>query len=228
MEQFLYHCKYFGLSPDEACSLMALTHETDVHKTIRTFKTSIEHLFMNGFITYAEGAEKGQPIRKMFTLTEKGEKALVSIAGTFPQTKDLQQSVQNTQKGKRTDSNELEIFITQYRNLFPKGKIGTKPYRSTPKDIKDRLLWFQKTYPEFWNFDLMLEATREYFKYIKSSNSKMIKTAGYFIRKVDEGKTNQSTLAEFITMIKEENLSNDAQTQAGNTEFFDPLDGVAR
>lgn len=224
------YCRYFGVSPDEACTLLALTSEIDLHKTIRTYYSSIEHLFLDGFVEYVPGVDKSEGTQKLFRLTEKGQKALIQLSDCFPQTQQIQKVVKKTGQSKKSNfmSDDLKEFIQTYRELFPKGKVGnsTKSYRSTPKDISDRLEWFKKNYPEFWDFTLLLQATRDYQKYVKSQPMTFLSSAGYFIKKRREDQIDSSLLADWCQMIVDGN-HNDEKRKRDIVQNFDNFDGVA-
>lgn len=161
-------------------------------------------------------------------LTEKGQAALLELSNCFPQTENMQKTVRSSARkpgNKVTD--EMKKFVESYRELFPKGKVGnsTKSYRATPKEIYDRLKWFKESYPEFWDFDLMLQATQEYHRYIKQKRSTFIKSAGYFIKKQDESKINQSMMADWCQMImdgdhEDEQRKHDIVQKFNNFDVF--------
>ena len=98
-------------------------------------------------------------------------------------------------------NNALESIKT-YREMFPAQKLPSGELaRQTVQELKDKFIWFFKTYPEYdWN--LVLDAT-DYYVYTKQKDgfSYMI-TSSYFIQKTDpRTKISRSALADHCQMI---------------------------
>jgi hypothetical protein len=222
MEKFLYHCRYLGISPDEACTLLSLTSIVNIETTIRSYISALEQLYIEGYIEYSADAATAKGPKEKFQLTKKGQSALISLSECFPQTESIQNAVRDSGNGSQQST--LSEFIGSYRELFPKGHISSKAYRSTPKDIKDRLAWFKKHYPEFYDFELILKATGSYHAYIDRVRSTHVKTAGYFIKKQSPDKIDESILAAWCQMTVDGEIENEEAVQRVISKFNN--DGV--
>ena len=94
------------------------------------------------------------------------------------------------------------VNINIYREMFPAKRINKVGLlRQTVQELKDKFIWFFKTYPEF-SWELVLDATH-YYVYIKEKeNMEYITTSSYFIQRTDTyTKTNRSLLADYCQMI---------------------------
>lgn len=92
--------------------------------------------------------------------------------------------------------------INTYRNMFPAKRIPKVGLlRQTVQELRDKFIWFFKTYPEF-SWDLVLDAT-DYYMYTKQKeNMEFITTSSYFIQRTDSTtKVNRSLLADYCQMI---------------------------
>jgi hypothetical protein len=92
--------------------------------------------------------------------------------------------------------------INTYREMFPAiriGKVGL--LRQTVQELKDKFVWFFKTYPEY-DWTLVLDAT-DYYIYMKQKeNMEYITTSSYFIQRTDAStRINRSLLADHCQMI---------------------------
>ena len=97
-----------------------------------------------------------------------------------------------------------EVFlekIQEYRELYPTGKFPSgEVARQTVHELKDKFVWFFKTYPEF-SWDLVLDATQYYLMTKRLTNFQFTMTSSYFIKKMDVHKTVTSKLADYCQMI---------------------------
>lgn len=94
--------------------------------------------------------------------------------------------------------------IQQYRELFPAKRIPKVGLlRQSVQELKDKFVWFFKTYPEY-NWDLVLDAT-DYYIYTKmKENMEYMTTSSYFIQRTDPiTKVNRSMLADYCQIILE-------------------------
>lgn len=75
--------------------------------------------------------------------------------------------------------------IGEYRSIFPAQKLPSGELaRQSVQELKDKFIWFFKTYPEF-DWQLVLDAT-DYYVYTKSKDNYMyMATSSYFIKKTD-------------------------------------------
>ena len=73
--------------------------------------------------------------------------------------------------------------------------------RQTVQELKDKFVWFFKTYPEF-DWQLVLDAT-DYYIYTKGKeNLEYMTTSSYFIQRTDTStKVSRSLLADYCQMI---------------------------
>jgi hypothetical protein len=97
--------------------------------------------------------------------------------------------------------NALEQIQT-YREMFPAKrlpKVGL--LRQTVQELKEKFIWFFKTYPDF-NWTLVLDAT-DYYMYTKQKeNMEFVTTSSYFIQRTDTfTKVSRSLLADYCQMI---------------------------
>lgn len=93
-------------------------------------------------------------------------------------------------------------YITAYREMFPAKRVPRVGLlRQTVQELKEKFVWFFKTYPEF-DWELVLDAT-DYYIYTKSKeNMEFITTSSYFIQRTDTfTKANRSLLADYCQMI---------------------------
>ena len=83
---------------------------------------------------------------------------------------------------------------------LPSGELA----RQTPNELKDKFVWFFKTYPEY-DWGMVLDAT-DYYVYTKSlKNFEYTMTSSYFIKKTDpRTKETSSKLADHCQMILDE------------------------
>ena len=92
--------------------------------------------------------------------------------------------------------------ITTYRNMFPAQKLPSGELaRQSVQELKDKFVWFFKTYPEF-DWDLVLDAT-DYYVYTKQKDGYLYMiNSSYFIQKTDpRTKISRSALADHCQMI---------------------------
>lgn len=92
--------------------------------------------------------------------------------------------------------------IQTYREMFPAKRIPKVGLlRQTVQELKQKFVWFFKTYPEY-DWELVLDAT-DYYMYTKQKeNMEFMTTSSYFIQRTDTyTKTNRSLLADYCQMI---------------------------
>jgi hypothetical protein len=92
-----------------------------------------------------------------------------------------------------------------YREMFPAKRLPSGELaRQTPNELKDKFVWFFKTYPEY-DWGMVLDAT-DYYVYTKSlKNFEYTMTSSYFIKKTDpRTKETSSKLADHCQMILDE------------------------
>lgn len=104
-------------------------------------------------------------------------------------------------KTKKKINNEVlgENFIAkvkEYRELFPAIRLPSGQLaRQSPQELKDKLVWFFKTYPDI-SWDELLDATEYYVEYYRKQEWRYMATSSYFIKKTLLDKTITSKLAD--------------------------------
>ena len=213
MEKFLIICRGHGISPDQAFTLCSFKSLIDLEKTIKSFYDSLEYLILDGFLKGNDGENESEYVKR-FQLTEKGETLMKKLDACFIDSKTLEPKSSLTPlAGSNNSKADLDTFVEDYRAFFPSGTIGSKPYKSTPKDIRDRLKWFRQNYPELYDYELMIDATKAYHYEVDRTNGHR-KTAGYFIKKQGNDKIDVSVLAEWCQLIKDDAISDNKKVTA--------------
>lgn len=97
-------------------------------------------------------------------------------------------------------------FINKYREIFPAKripKIGV--LRQSVQELKDKFVWFFKTYPEFTWEDVLMATDHYMHVKINKENMDFMTTSSYFIQRTDTfTKVNRSLLADYCQMIKDD------------------------
>lgn len=92
--------------------------------------------------------------------------------------------------------------VKEYREIFPAIRLPNGELaRQTVQELKDKFIWFFKTYPNY-SWDLVLEAA-DYYVYLKRNEEyKYMATSSYFIQKTDnQTKSVKSVLASYCQSI---------------------------
>lgn len=101
-------------------------------------------------------------------------------------------------------SDNIEDFVNEYRNLFPRGEIsGGYPVRGDKRGCIERMQKFLKLYPDY-SREVILEATRNYINRKEKEGFRYMQLAHYFILK-----DKISNLAGECEMILDNNLNSD-------------------
>lgn len=98
-----------------------------------------------------------------------------------------------------TDMNDR---ILEYRNIWPSKRLPSGELaRQSTQELKDKFVWFFKTYPEF-DWDLVLDATDYYNEVFRKKNYMYMATSSYFIKKTNpQTKEVSSKLADYCQEI---------------------------
>jgi hypothetical protein len=109
---------------------------------------------------------------------------------------------------KKIKFEDIEEKIKEYNSLFPRGKkTGTITFRTAPKQLYERFIWFFNNYPEY-TWDDVINVTKLYVdSYEKSGDNTYMQTSAYFIKKDDKSKNTISNLANLCYSYKEGDLS---------------------
>ena len=113
---------------------------------------------------------------------------------------------------------EWEENVTKYNEMFPKTKKeGTNiSFRTNPRELMDRFMWFFKEYPEY-TWEQVFKATEKYLEsFDEATGFTYMQTSKYFIKKEDKSKTTTSTLATMCYNIAE---GNDVDMNTGYRYF---------
>jgi hypothetical protein len=97
---------------------------------------------------------------------------------------------------------EMNERINEYRNIWPSKRLPSGELaRQSVQELKDKFVWFFKTYPEY-DWDLILDATDYYNEVFKRKNYQYMATSSYFIKKSNTTtKEVSSKLADYCQEI---------------------------
>ena len=90
--------------------------------------------------------------------------------------------------------------INEYREYFP-AKLATGPGRQSPRELKQKFVWFFKNYPEY-TWDDVLEAANYYSFEYKQKNYEFMANSSNFIKKDTMSKESVSKLADYCELAK--------------------------
>lgn len=99
-------------------------------------------------------------------------------------------------------------YIEEYRKIFPAKRVPRVGLlRQTPQELKDKFIWFFKTYPQF-TWEDVLDGTDYYIHLKEEENWEYITTSSYFIQRTDNlTKTSRSLLADYCQLAKDKRES---------------------
>lgn len=99
---------------------------------------------------------------------------------------------------------DMNERIKEYREIFPGKRLPSGELaRQSISELKERFVWFFKTYPEY-DWDLVLDAADDYTKLFKMKNYQYMATSSYFIKKMNSQKEVTSKLADYCQQIIDE------------------------
>jgi hypothetical protein len=122
---------------------------------------------------------------------------------------------------KKIPFEEWQENIVRYNEFFPKGKRpdSAHSYRTNPKELYDRFIWFFNEYPEY-TWDLVFQAVEQYADAFRESGDYMyMANSKYFIKKEDKNKQVSSTLGSMCWNILE---GNDVDISKEGFHYFGP------
>ena len=92
--------------------------------------------------------------------------------------------------------------IKEYREIWPAKRLPSGELaRQSTQELKDKFVWFFKTYPEY-DWDLILDATDYYNEVFRRKNYMYMATSSYFIKKTNtQTKEVSSKLADYCQQI---------------------------
>ena len=97
---------------------------------------------------------------------------------------------------------DMNDRIKEYREIWPAKRLPSGELaRQSAQELKDKFVWFFKTYPEY-DWDLILDATDYYNEVFKRKNYMYMVTSSYFIKKTNpQSKEVTSKLADYCQEI---------------------------
>lgn len=122
---------------------------------------------------------------------------------------------------KKVPFEEWEEHIVKFNEMFPKGRRpdSTVAFRTNPKELYDRFVWFFSEYPEY-TWELVHAATEQYTDTFRESGEyTYMQNSKYFVKKDDKNKQTVSGLATMCWNIVE---GNDQETNADGYHYFGP------
>jgi len=97
---------------------------------------------------------------------------------------------------------DMNERIKEYREIWPAKRLPSGELaRQNVQELKDKFVWFFKTYPEY-DWDLVLDATDYYNEVFRKKNYMYMATSSYFIKKTNpQTKEVSSKLADYCQQI---------------------------
>jgi len=97
---------------------------------------------------------------------------------------------------------DMNDRIKEYREIWPGKRLPSGELaRQSNQELKDKFVWFFKTYPEY-DWDLVLDATDHYNEVFSKKNYQYMATSSYFIKKTNPlTKEVSSKLADYCQEI---------------------------
>jgi hypothetical protein len=91
--------------------------------------------------------------------------------------------------------------IKEYREIWPSKRLPHGQLaRQSAQELKDKFVWFFKTYPEY-DWDLILDATDYYNEVFRKKDYLYMATSSNFIKKTEITKEVSSKLADYCQEI---------------------------
>lgn len=107
-----------------------------------------------------------------------------------------------TSKSKFPLQKEDLKMVDYYRLLFPPGKLPSgSSSRASVTELKPRFEWFFARYPQFYNWNLVLQATALYIDEYEPRQFEFMRNSENFIYKQDVNKIMKSMLADYCQQV---------------------------
>jgi len=122
---------------------------------------------------------------------------------------------------KKVPFEDWEENIVRYNEYFPKGKRpdSTNAYRTNPKELYERFIWFFNEYPDY-TWELVFQAIEQYTNsFRESSDYTYMQGSKYFIKKEDKNRQVTSSLGTICWNIIE---GNDTDIVNEGFHYFGP------
>lgn len=182
------------------------THNGYMYPNYVNFNHEQYRLEITGHLT-----KENTGISTVYKITEKGLHLLREAEHTLTKMKRAKKAI---------PLQEWEDNVVKYNEMFPKGKKegSSISFRTNPRELMDRFMWFFKEYPEY-TWEHVFQATEKYVNtFDEASGFTYMQTSKYFIKKDDKSKTTTSTLATMCYNIVE---GNDTEVHSGY-HYFGP------
>jgi hypothetical protein len=157
-----------------------------------------------------EGIEFVEYIKGEFAITHQEVSSdTIAIAGIDPE-----------QLSKPVDENDLEVWIDEWVDIFPRGvKSGGRLLRGDKISCLRKMRVFMKEYP--YTKDTILEATRQYIKSKEQEGYAYTRCAVYFIYRVDQSRSDKaSDLATWCDQVLHEKSEGTKPSGENNLEIM--------
>jgi hypothetical protein len=182
------------------------THNGYMYPNYVNFNHEQYRLEITGHLT-----KENTGISTVYKITEKGLHLLREAEHTLTKMKRSKKAI---------PLQEWEDNVAKYNEMFPKGKKegSSISFRTNPRELMDRFMWFFKEYPEY-TWEHVFQATEKYVNnFDEATGFTYMQTSKYFIKKDDKSKTTTSTLATMCYNIVE---GNDTEVHSGY-HYFGP------
>ena len=127
-------------------------------------------------------------------ITPEGKKIIVTLDNYF--------TVNKKKTNKQLLGKSGALNVTQYREIFPKGKLPSGvPARNNIKILTENFRWFFAEYDYSW--EEIIKATKMYVNEYQRNNYLYMQNSQYFISKQDKHKVKTSKLADYCDMIRD-------------------------
>lgn len=132
-----------------------------------------------------------------------------------------QKILEKTPAKKKVPFEDWEENIVRYNDYFPKGKRpdSTNAYRTNPKELYERFIWFFNEYPDY-TWELVFQAIEQYTNSFRESGDyTYMQGSKYFIKKEDKNRQVTSSLGTMCWNIIE---GNDTDIVNEGFHYFGP------
>lgn len=127
-------------------------------------------------------------------VTNEGEKIVTTLNNYF--------KINKKKTSKQLLGKAGALNISQYRDIFPKGKLPSGvPGRNNVKILTENFRWFFAEYNYSW--EEIIKATKMYVNEFQKNNYMYMQNSQYFISKQDKHKVKTSKLADYCDMLRD-------------------------
>lgn len=196
----------------------------DYNKQRRAFLLYMELVNRN---LLAQNTEQDDFSVPHFSLTKEGIEFVEYIKGEFVLTHQLVDSstlavagVEPAQLDKPIDENNLDVWIDEWIDIFPRGiKSGGRLVRGDKISCLRKMRVFMKEYP--YTKETILQATRNYIASKRDENFAYTRCAVYFIYRVETSRSDKiSDLATWCDQAIHEKATEGDKSSESNFEIM--------